>query len=98
MPALTADQINLHLRAIPDWAKHAQTLCRTFKFEGFLNSIAFVRRVAKRAEKNNHHPDIDIQFDKVTLTITTHDEGGITKKDFTLAGQCDEIFARFLES
>jgi 4a-hydroxytetrahydrobiopterin dehydratase len=96
MPALTTKLITLHLKAIPDWSKRAQTICRTFKFEGFLMSIAFVRRIAKRAQKINHHPDIDIRFDKVTLTLTTHDEGGITKKDFSLARQCDEVFSRFL--
>ena len=61
-------------------------------------SIAFVRRVAKRAEKNQHHPDIDVRYDKVTLKLTTHDEGGLTEEDFTLAEQCDEIFAKFSES
>jgi 4a-hydroxytetrahydrobiopterin dehydratase len=97
-PPLTSSQIKLHLKAIPDWTKHAQTIRRTFKFEGFLTSIAFVRRIAKRAEKMNHHPDIDIRFNKVTLTLTTHDEGGISGKDFLLAGQCDEVFARFSAS
>jgi 4a-hydroxytetrahydrobiopterin dehydratase len=98
MPALTAKQIKLHLKAVPKWSKRAQTICRTFKFEGFLMSIAFVRRIAKRAQKANHHPDIDIRFDKVKLTLTTHDEGGITKKDFLLAKQCDAVFSKFLES
>jgi len=98
VPALTAKQINLRLKTIPDWAKRAQTICRTFKFEGFLMSIAFVRRIAKQAQKINHHPDIDIRFDKVTLTLTTHDEGGITGKDFLLAGQCDVVFSRFSAS
>jgi 4a-hydroxytetrahydrobiopterin dehydratase len=58
-------------------------------------SIAFVRRIAKRAEKIQHHPDIDIRFDRVTLTLSTHDEGGVTEKDFLLARQCDEVFAKF---
>jgi len=98
MPALTPDQVSLKLKAIPEWSVKAKTLFRTFKFEDFLASIAFVRRVAKRAEKNQHHPDIDIRYDKVTLTLTTHDEGGLTEKDFTLAEHCDEIFAKFLES
>ncbi len=98
MPALNTKQINLHLKAIPDWSKRAQTICRTFKFEGFLNSIAFVNRIAKCAQKINHHPDIDIRFDKVTLKLTTHDEGGITGKDFSLARQCDEVFSKFLVS
>ena len=97
MPALTTKEVNLHLKVIPDWTKRAQTIGRTFKFDGFMTSIAFVRRIAKQAEKINHHPDIDIRFDKVTLKLTTHDEGGLTKKDFSLARKCDEVFARFLE-
>jgi 4a-hydroxytetrahydrobiopterin dehydratase len=98
MPALPAKQIKLHLQAIPHWSKRAKTILRTFKFEGFLKGIEFVNRIAKRAQKLNHHPDIDIRFNQVTLTLTTHDEGGITEKDFTLAKQCDEVFAKFLGS
>ena len=98
MPALTTKQISLHLKTVPVWRKRAQTICRTYKFEGFLMSIAFVHRIAKRAQKVNHHPDIDIRYDKVTLTLTTHDAGGLTENDFTLAEQCDEVFAKFSES
>jgi 4a-hydroxytetrahydrobiopterin dehydratase len=98
MPALTRKQIGLKLKALPEWSAKAQILSRTFKFEGFLISIAFVGGVAKRAEKNQHHPDIDIRYDKVTLKLTTHDEGGLTEKDFIMAEQCDEIFAKFSES
>jgi 4a-hydroxytetrahydrobiopterin dehydratase len=94
MPVLTAKQVTLHLKAVPSWSKHAQTILRTFKFEGFLEGIAFVNRIARKAQKLNHHPDIDIRFDKVTLKLTTHDEGGITEKDFFLARQCDEVFAK----
>src|ERR1039457_1597755 len=98
MPVLTAKQISLHLKTVPAWTKRAQTIGRTYKFDGFLMSIAFVHRIAKRAQKMNHHPDIDIRFDQVTVTLTTHDEGGITEKDFPLARQCDEVFSKFLES
>jgi 4a-hydroxytetrahydrobiopterin dehydratase len=98
MPALTAKQVSLHLKAVPDWSKRAQAIVRTFKFDGFMLGIAFVRRIAKQAEKINHHPDIDIRFDRVTLTLTTHDEGGITEKDFSLARQCDEVYSRLLLS
>ena len=97
MPALTNKQIGVQLKTVPDWAQRAHTIGRTFKFEGFLKSIDFVNRIAKRAQKLNHHPDIDIRFNKVTLTLTTHDDGGITGKDFALARQCDEVFARFFE-
>jgi 4a-hydroxytetrahydrobiopterin dehydratase len=95
MPALTAKQVSLHLKAVPNWSKRAQTILRTFKFKGFLESIAFVNRIARKAQRINHHPDIDIRFNKVTLKLTTHDEGGITEKDFSLARQCDEVFSRY---
>jgi 4a-hydroxytetrahydrobiopterin dehydratase len=98
MPALTTKQINLKLKAVPDWSKRAKTMLRTFKFEGFLNGVEFVNRIARLAQKLNHHPDIDIRYDQVTLTLTTHDEGGITEKDFILARQCDGVFAKFLAS
>jgi 4a-hydroxytetrahydrobiopterin dehydratase len=98
MPVLNASQIEVHLKAIPDWAKQAQTICRTYKFEGFMTSIDFVRRIAKQTLKINHQPDIEIHTDKVTLTLSTFDEGGLTEKDFSLARKCDEVFSRFLEA
>jgi 4a-hydroxytetrahydrobiopterin dehydratase len=95
MPALTARQVSLHLKDVPNWSKRARTIFRTFKFEGFLNSLDFVNRVALKAQESNHHPDIDIRFNQVKLNLTTHDAGGITREDFALAGQCDQVFARF---
>jgi 4a-hydroxytetrahydrobiopterin dehydratase len=94
MRALTAKQVSLQLRAVPRWSKRAQTIIRTLKFEGFLKGINFVNRIARKAQELNHHPDIDIRFDKVTLKLTTHDAGGITEKDFSLARECDEVFAK----
>ena len=96
MPALNAQEISLHLKALSNWKKRARTIRRTFEFEGFLEAIAFVNRIAKRAQKLNHHPDIDIRFSKVTLKLTTHDEGGLTEKDFTLARQCDAEFSKLV--
>jgi 4a-hydroxytetrahydrobiopterin dehydratase len=98
MPVLTAKEISLHLKTVPNWSKRAKTIHRTFKFEGFLSSLAFVNQIAKRAQKMNHHPDIDVRFDKVTLVLTTHDEGGLTEKDFTLARQGDGVFIKLSES
>jgi 4a-hydroxytetrahydrobiopterin dehydratase len=98
MSALTTKQVRLHLKAVPNWSKRAQTILRTFRFEGFLKSIDFVNRVARKAQKVDHHPDIGIRFNKVTLTLTTHDEGGITEKDFSLARQCDDVFSKFFAS
>jgi 4a-hydroxytetrahydrobiopterin dehydratase len=95
MPALTPKQIKASLKAVSNWSQCEQTICRTFNFAGFISSITFVNRIAMNAKKMNHHPDIDIRFNRVTLTLTTHDEGGITEKDFSLARQCDEVFFRF---
>jgi 4a-hydroxytetrahydrobiopterin dehydratase len=94
MPALTTKQVGLQLKTIPNWSKRNQTILRTFKFEGFLESIEFVNQIARKAQKANHHPDINIRFSKVTLKLTTHDEGGITEKDFSLARQCEEVFSK----
>ena len=94
MPVLTTREINLRLTTIPDWTKRGKTILRIFIFDGFLQSIEFVNCVAKKAQKANHHPDIDIRFNKVTLKLSTHDEGGITEKDFSLARQCDEVLAK----
>ena len=95
MPALTHKQVGLHLKAVPNWSKRAKTILRTFTFEGFLNSIAFVNRIARRAQRLHHHPDIDIRFNQVTLTLTTHDAGGLTEKDVSLARQSDEDSSKF---
>lgn len=91
---MTTQQIGDHRKAVPAWSIRAKSLRRTFEFKGFLDSVLFVKQIATKAEKLNHHPDIDIRFDKVTLTLTTHDEGGITEKDFALAKQCDAVFAK----
>ena len=95
MSPLTVKQIASELKQIPEWSRHGKTITRTYKLESFPLSIAFVERIAKRAEKMQHHPDIDIRYDEVTLALTTHDAGGLTKKDFTLAAQGDEDFVKF---
>lgn len=94
MPALKPKDVQLHLKSIPKWLKRGQTLVRTYEFKEFMQGLQFVTRVAKLAEKSQHHPDIDIRYNKVTLKLTTHDEGGITDKDFAMARQSDEAFAK----
>ncbi len=98
MSVLSTKEILLRLKTIPNWSKRAKTIHRIFEFEGFLDSIAFVNRIAKRAQKLNHHPDIDIRFNKVTLQLTTHDARGLTEKDFVLARQSDEDFSKLAGS
>ncbi len=89
MQKLSADQIQESLGDLPDWSLNGDSLQRTFRFEDFVASMAFVERVAQLAEQRQHHPDIMIRFNKVTLTLTTHDAGGITENDFTLARATD---------
>jgi len=89
-------QVGLLLGEVPSWSRRGvKAIRRLYEFRGFLDSIDFVNRVSVRAEKANHHPDIDVRWNKVTLTLSTHDKGGLTQKDFSLARQCDEIFSKF---
>lgn len=94
MSKLSLVEIRQQLKGVPDWSRCAGGIQRTFPCGSFLRSLEFVRRVGRLAEKCDHHPDIDIRFDKVTLILVTHDQGGITGKDFALARHCDELFAK----
>jgi 4a-hydroxytetrahydrobiopterin dehydratase len=82
------------LTALPQWKREGQVISRTFKFADFVVAMKFVNAVADIAEQANHHPDIDIRWNKVTLALTTHDAGGLTQKDFALAKQCDALSVR----
>jgi 4a-hydroxytetrahydrobiopterin dehydratase len=95
MAKLNALQIKRRLKALPGWSKRARAIRRRFEFKGFLEALGFVNRVGARAQKADHHPDIDIRWNKVTLTLSTHSEGGLTGKDFSMARQCDQVFSRF---
>jgi 4a-hydroxytetrahydrobiopterin dehydratase len=98
MSALNTREIKNRLKTVPAWAQRRRAIRRQFTFRGFLPAIDFVNRVARNAEKNDHHPDIDIRWNKVTLTLSTHSEGGLTGKDFSLARLCDGIYSRHFET
>ena len=91
MPKLTAPEVQRALRTVAKWQKKRSAIRRTFQFKDFPAAIRFVNRVARLAEKAWHHPDIDIRWNKVTLVLTTHDQGGLTRKDFELAGRLDRL-------
>ncbi len=91
MEKLTAAQIKSALSAVPKWTKKGATISRTFQFKDFPAAIQFVNYVAEIAERAWHHPDIDIRWNKVTLTLATHDAGGLTEKDFALAQRFDRL-------
>ena len=79
------------LETSPDWAIHGGSLKRTFVLADFNEAMGFVTRVALAAEVADHHPDIDIRWNRVTITLTTHSEGGLTAQDTTLAATIDRL-------
>lgn len=91
MEKLNSTQIKETLGSVPNWTQKADAISRTFQFKDFPGSIQFVNGLAKIAEEANHHPDIDIRWNKVTLVLSTHDAGGLTEKDFDLAKKIDRL-------
>ncbi len=88
---LSDSEITDALTGLPDWTRSDDSITRTFERPSFLDGIEFVRRVAEEAETANHHPDIDIRWRKVTLTLSTHSDGGITDLDVSLAKTIDRL-------
>lgn len=91
MALLDDAQIRQFLDGSPGWERDDDSIVRTFEFGDFTEAMGFVTSVALRAEKANHHPDVDIRWNKVTLRLSTHSEGGLTEKDTDLAGQLDRF-------
>jgi 4a-hydroxytetrahydrobiopterin dehydratase len=91
MAKLSAAQIRSRLASLPEWRKRSRSILRTYQFKDFPAAIRFVNAVARLAEKAWHHPDIDIRWNKVSLTLTTHDAGGLTDMDFVLAAKFDRL-------
>ena len=91
MPKLTPIQIRQFLKRVPRWRKSGRVIRRTYEFKDFVAAMKFVNAAARAAEKAWHHPDIDIRWNKVTLALTTHDQGGLTNKDFELAVRFDAL-------
>jgi 4a-hydroxytetrahydrobiopterin dehydratase len=85
MALLEEDEIRHRLARAKGWELRGREITRTWSFADFEESMAFVNRVARLAEAMDHHPDIDIRYSKVTLTLTSHDAGGLTARDFALA-------------
>jgi len=92
--AAAAQKLNMEsvrgwLQARKGWKRRSNALTKEFEFSHFRDTIVFVNRIATLADDLDHHPDIDIRYAKVTVTLTTHDSGGITDKDLKLAEQID---------
>ena len=91
MEKLTSIQIKSALASVPAWKQEDSSITRTFQFKDFPAAIKFVDSLATIAEKDYHHPDIDIRWNKVRLVLSTHDAGGLTEKDFSLAKKFDGL-------
>lgn len=91
MPKLSDAAIADALKQLPGWQRQGNAIQRVFEFPTFLAGIDFVDRVAHAAEEANHHPDIAINYNKVTLALTSHDSGGVTQRDVNLATRISQL-------
>ena len=88
---LTRADAEQRIKTVNGWTLEGDAIRKQFTFKDFLGAIAFVNRLAPEAERADHHPDILINYKRVTLTYSTHDEGGLTEKDFAGAAAADRL-------
>lgn len=91
MARLAASEIEHRITALEGWTFSDDALHRDFTFEGFGAAFAFMTRVALLAERQNHHPNWSNVYDRVHISLTSHDEGGVTERDIRLAGAIDRV-------
>lgn len=91
MALLSDDEISSRLAEHDGWAREGDAIVKTFERGDFVGSVAFVDKVVEPAEDMGHHPDLEISWDKVKVSITNHAEGGLTANDFELAGKIDSL-------
>lgn len=94
MEKLTQENLDQRLEEFTEWSQSGDSIQRTFSFDDFNAAMMFVNRVAELAESAQHHPDIMVRYNKVTLTLSTHEAGGLTEKDFDLARELDAVTVR----
>ncbi|MEX0751253.1 MAG: 4a-hydroxytetrahydrobiopterin dehydratase [Dehalococcoidia bacterium] len=87
---LGKDEIDGRLKSLQGWKRDDDEIEKKFEFKDFKEAMAFVNLVADAAEAADHHPDIEISYNKVEMSLSTHSEGGVTDKDFDLAVKIDE--------
>jgi 4a-hydroxytetrahydrobiopterin dehydratase len=91
MPRLNDDEIGERLGTLAGWRREGDRIVRRWRFPSFTAAIGFVNRVAALAEQQDHHPDILVHYVEVTLTLWSHDAGGLTERDFRLAARIDGL-------
>lgn len=88
---LTDGEIQQSLQQLPGWKKNGTAIERLFQFGTFVQAMEFVNQIAEAAEAVNHHPDILISYNKVTLTLVSHDSGGVTQRDVKMAARINQL-------
>jgi 4a-hydroxytetrahydrobiopterin dehydratase len=91
VPKLSDIEIQRALGTLNGWTRRGESLVKTYAFPSFMAGITFVDRVAVAAEKMDHHPDLDIRYTKISVTLSTHSAGGITGNDVALARQMEKL-------
>jgi 4a-hydroxytetrahydrobiopterin dehydratase len=91
MPLLSSEEVEGRLGELSGWEKEGEAIKKAFKRGDFKGSVDFVNQLTPVAEEMNHHPDLEISWETVTVTITTHSEGGLTENDFELASRIDAL-------
>lgn len=91
MPVLSDEEVEARLERMEGWERRGDAIRREFKLKDFVGSVDFVNRVVPVAEEMNHHPDVSIAWNAVTLSLSTHSKGGITESDFDLARRIDSL-------
>lgn len=91
MAVLTEPEIQQALAKLPGWRRSGIAIQRVFEFADFKAAMQFVNKVAEAAEQANHHPDIDIRYNKVTMALVSHDSGGVTQRDVRMAEKISQI-------
>jgi 4a-hydroxytetrahydrobiopterin dehydratase len=91
VPVLSEDEIRARLSGLDGWALVDGAISKRFVFKDFLESVLFVNRITGAAEAANHHPDLAISWNTVTVTLVTHSEGGVTAADLALAAQVEGL-------
>ena len=92
---LEKSEIERRLSVLPGWEYKDNAISKLYRFKTFMDGIRFLNQVAEMAEAADHHPDVKINYTRITFSCSTHDQGGVTEKDFKLASQIEEAYKAY---
>jgi 4a-hydroxytetrahydrobiopterin dehydratase len=91
MTLLSEEEVEARLSGLDGWQRKGGEISKSFEHDDFVGSVRFVDRIVGPAEEMNHHPDLEISWNRVTVSVSTHSEGGLTENDFVLADRIDRL-------